>query len=150
MQSIGRPMNWTFDDDMVDGLFFCATLTGRRGGHTPFSQAGAVTSDTGAEAVKPDPCSPWEGHSSRGAAVSGIKVRSLVGLSVHSAFHWWSAHCAARMLLLSEKLNNYLKEAWKKGEEQLSTLTLAMCFEQMTLTQLRQVMTRLWFDLKKF
>jgi len=36
--------------------------------------------------------------------VSRIKVRSLVGLSAHSAFHWWSAHCAARMLLLSEKL----------------------------------------------
>jgi len=36
--------------------------------------------------------------------VSGIEVRSLVGLSAHSAFHWWSAHCAARMLLLSEKL----------------------------------------------
>ena len=36
--------------------------------------------------------------------VSGIEVRSLVGLSTHSAFHWWSAHCAARMFLLSEKL----------------------------------------------
>ena len=35
---------------MVDGLF-CATLTGRRGGHTPFVQAGAETTDTGAEAV---------------------------------------------------------------------------------------------------
>ena len=36
--------------------------------------------------------------------VPGIKMLSLVGLSVHSAFHWWSAHCVARMLLLSEKL----------------------------------------------
>jgi len=35
--------------------------------------------------------------------VSGIEVRSLVGLSAHSALHWWSAHCATRMLL-SEKL----------------------------------------------
>ena len=25
---------------MVDGLFFCATVTGRRGGHAPFVQAG--------------------------------------------------------------------------------------------------------------
>jgi len=31
---------------MVDSLFFCATLTGRRGGHTPFVQAGAETSNT--------------------------------------------------------------------------------------------------------
>jgi len=49
-------MDWTLEDNMVDGLFFCATLTGRRGGHTPFVQAGAGMSDTGAEAVKPDPC----------------------------------------------------------------------------------------------
>ena len=35
--------------------------------------------------------------------VSGMKMRGLVGLSAHSAFHWWSAHCAARMLL-SDKL----------------------------------------------
>jgi len=33
-------MGWTLED-MVDGLFFCATLTGRREGHTPFVQAGA-------------------------------------------------------------------------------------------------------------
>jgi len=48
---------------MVDGLFFCATLTGRRGAHTPFVQARVETSDTGTEAVKPDPGSSWEGHS---------------------------------------------------------------------------------------
>jgi len=47
-------MDWTLEDNMVDGLFFSATLTGRRGGHTPFVQAGAETPDTGAEAVKPD------------------------------------------------------------------------------------------------
>jgi len=48
-------MDWTLEDNMVDGLFFCATLTGCSGGHTPFVQAGVETSDTGAEAVKPDP-----------------------------------------------------------------------------------------------
>ena len=53
-------MDWTLEDSMVDGLF-CATLTGRRGGHAPFVQAG--TPYTGAEAVKPDPGSSWEGHS---------------------------------------------------------------------------------------
>ena len=47
---------------MVDGLFFCATLTGRRLGHTSFAQAGAEMSDTGAEAVEPDPGSSWEGQ----------------------------------------------------------------------------------------
>ena len=54
---------------MVDGLF-CATLTGRRGGHTPSAQAGAETSDTGAEAFKPDPGSSWEGHS--GCVCTGV------------------------------------------------------------------------------
>jgi len=72
---------------MVDGLF-CTTLTGRRGGYTPFVQAGAETSDTGAEAVELDPGSSWEGHSGgNGVPVSRIEVRSLVGLSAHSAFH---------------------------------------------------------------
>jgi len=56
-------MDWTLEDDMVDGLFFCATLTGRRGGHTSFVQAGVETSNTGAQAVKPDSGSSWEGHS---------------------------------------------------------------------------------------
>ena len=28
MQSIGMSMGWTLEDNMVDGLFFCATLTG--------------------------------------------------------------------------------------------------------------------------
>jgi len=55
-------MDWTVEDDMVDGLF-SATLTGRRGSHIPFVHAGAETSDTGAEAVEPDPGSSWEGHS---------------------------------------------------------------------------------------
>jgi len=56
---------------MVDGLFFCATLTGRRGGDVPFVQAGAETSDTGAEAVKLDPSCSRKGHSRRvGAGVA--------------------------------------------------------------------------------
>ena len=36
--------------------------------------------------------------------VSGMKIRSLVGLFVLSAFHWWSAQCDARFLLLSDKV----------------------------------------------
>jgi len=54
MQSMGMSMDWTLEDNMVGGLFICATLTDRRGGHTPFAQAGVETSDTGAEAVKRD------------------------------------------------------------------------------------------------
>ena len=104
MQSMERSMDWTLEDNMVDGLFFCTTLTGRRGGHTPIVQAGAETSDTGSAAVKPDPDSSWEGHSEGWVPVSRMKMRSLVGFSVHSAFHWWSAQCAARMVLLSDEL----------------------------------------------
>jgi len=55
MQPMGRLMDWTLEDDMVNGLFFCATLTGRKGSHTLSVQAGEETSDTDAEAVKPDP-----------------------------------------------------------------------------------------------
>jgi len=78
-----RSMDWTLEDNMVNGLFFCATLTG----HAPFVQAGAETSATGAEVVKLVPGSSWESHSGGWVPVSGIKVHSLVGLSVHSAFH---------------------------------------------------------------
>jgi len=46
-------MDWTLVIDTVDGWFFRAKLTGGRGGHIPFVQAGAETSDTRAEAVKP-------------------------------------------------------------------------------------------------
>jgi len=34
-------MDWTFENDMVDGLFFCATLTGRIRCHISYVQAGA-------------------------------------------------------------------------------------------------------------
>jgi len=60
-----RSMDSILEDNMVDGLLFCVTLTGRRGGHTPFVQTEVETPDTGAEAVKLDPGSTWEGHSRR-------------------------------------------------------------------------------------
>jgi len=78
-------MDWTLEDNMVDGLFFCATLTGRRGGHTQFLQAGVETSDIDAEAVKPDPGSSWKGHS--GGVGAGVGDENLLGLSSYSAFH---------------------------------------------------------------
>jgi len=79
-------MDWTLEDNMVHGLFFCAKLTGRRGGHTPFVQAGAQTSDTGAEAVEPDARCSWNGHSKIVSAGVRVKV-SLARLSNYSAFH---------------------------------------------------------------
>ena len=62
-------MDWTVEDYMVDGLF-CATLTGCKGDHTPFAQAGTETSDTGTKVVETDPGSSWEGHS--GGACTGV------------------------------------------------------------------------------
>jgi len=56
-------MEWILEGNMVDGLFFCATLTSHKGSLTPFMQTGAETSDTGVETVKSDPGSVWEGHS---------------------------------------------------------------------------------------
>ena len=76
MQSMGRSMDWTMEDNMVDGLFFCATLTGRRGGHIPFVQADAETPDTGAEAVMPDPGCSWEGHYGGGVGVGDENAES--------------------------------------------------------------------------
>ena len=104
MQSMGRSMDWTLEDNMVDGLFFCATITGHGEGHTPFIQAGVETSATSVEAVKADPGSSLGGSFRAWVPVSGMKMRGLLGLSTHSPFHWWSAHCAAHMLLLSDEL----------------------------------------------
>jgi len=96
-----RSMDWTLEDDMDNGLFFCATLTGPRGGHTRLYQQ---------ERKRPTPVrrrlsrtQAFLGRVIPGVCVqvTGIKVRSSEGLSAHLAFYWWSAHCAARMLLLS-------------------------------------------------
>jgi len=62
-------MDWTLEDNMVDDLFLCTTLTGRRGGQNPFVQAGVERSDTDSEAVEPDPGSSWDGHSGGTAGV---------------------------------------------------------------------------------
>jgi len=59
---------------MVDGLFSCATLTGRRNRPYPFVWAGVETSDTGAEAVKPDPGSSWEGQRAEYSQRTGCAV----------------------------------------------------------------------------
>jgi len=70
---------------MVDGLFFCATLTDRRGGHIPFAQAGAETSNTGAEAVKPDPGSSWECHS--GEVGAGVRDENSKACGIVRPLH---------------------------------------------------------------
>jgi len=72
----------------VDGLYirgqsrrwFVLRHTGRKGGHTPLLQAGAETSDNGAEAVKPDPGSSWEGHSGGVGAAVGIENAESSGV----------------------------------------------------------------------
>jgi len=77
VQSMWRSMDWTLEENMVDGLFLCTTLTGRRGGHTPFVQAGVETSDTGVEAVKSNPYCSWKDHSPRiGASVPDENTES--------------------------------------------------------------------------
>jgi len=72
-------MQWALKDNMVDGFFSCATLTGRRGSHTPLVQAGVETSDTGVEGVKPDSVSSWEGRSERVDAGVGDKDAESCG-----------------------------------------------------------------------
>ena len=67
-------MDWTVEDDMVDGLF-CATLTGHRRGHILFLQAGVETSNTSAKPVKPDSGSSWEGHSKGGGGGAADSTR---------------------------------------------------------------------------
>ena len=53
--------------------------SGRRGGHTPFVQAGAEIHDTGADSVKPESSCSWEGHSVGWVPVSDMKILGLEG-----------------------------------------------------------------------
>ena len=92
---------------MVDGLFFCATLTGCRESYTPLVQTGAESPDIGSETVKPDPGSSWRDTTGGGMPASGMKRWSLLSLSIHAAFHWWSTQCAGHVLLLSDELMSW-------------------------------------------
>jgi len=81
VQSIWSLMDWTLEDNMVDSLFFCGTLIGCKGGHTPFVQAVAKMFDTSVEAVKLNLHCSWNGHSRRVVACLGDKCtefRSVV------------------------------------------------------------------------
>jgi len=104
MQSMWRLMDWTFEDSVVDRLFFCVTLTGRRR---------AILHLCKQERKLPTPVRRRlsRTHTVLGRVfpggwvpVTGMKVRSLVGLCNHSAFHRWSAQRAARILMLSDEL----------------------------------------------
>ena len=97
-------------DSMVDGLLICATLTGGRGGHTPFVQTRAETPDTGAEAVKSNQGYSWEGCSGGWGRCQVWKCGVLWSFSAYSALHWYSAQCTACMLLL-------LMRHWWRGNE---------------------------------
>ena len=66
-----RLMDWTLEDHMVDSLFFCATLTGHRGDHTPSVQTEADTSNTGAEAVS--------------------QTHAVLGRVIPSECRWWKS-----------------------------------------------------------
>jgi len=64
-------MDWTLKENMVGGLFHCATLTGCRWCCTTIVQVGAETSDTPQEAVKSKPHCSWKVHSRRVGACVG-------------------------------------------------------------------------------
>ena len=60
--------------------------------------------------------------------VPGMKMRGLVGLSAHSAFYWWSAQCAARMLLSDQgriqpvTLGGDFSNIWQSSHYGLTTV----------------------------
>ena len=93
-------MDCILDNNMVDGLFFCTVLTGRRGGHTPSAQAGAETRGTSAEAVKLDPCCFRKGYFERVGTGVGDEVCRVVR-PLHLPLVIRAAHT-----LLSDKLMN--------------------------------------------
>ena len=84
-------------------MFFCATLTDCRGDHNPFVPPGVETSNTGAEAVKPDQRCSWRAIPGDWVPMSGMKIWSLIVLSYCSSFHLWYVE-VPHLLLSSEEL----------------------------------------------
>jgi len=80
LQSMRRSIDWTLEDNMVDSLFFCATITVRRGDHSPFVPAGAETPDIRRRLSRT--------QALLGRVISTGVGDENVGLSNHSAFHW--------------------------------------------------------------
>jgi len=77
VQSVDRSMDWTLEDNTHRSQSMPYPICAGR----------SVSFDLGAEAFKPDPSCSWKGNSRRRLLVSRMKVRSLAGLSNHSAFH---------------------------------------------------------------
>jgi len=82
-----RSVDWTLEDNMVNGFFFCATLTGRSGGHTPFVK-GAETPTPVWRRLSWTQVLLWRVIPGEWVPVWRMKMQSLVGLSSHSAVHW--------------------------------------------------------------
>ena len=90
-------MDWTLEDNMVDGLFFCATLTSRRGGHTPFVQAEPETCGGGLAGTR-----RFLGWSLGGAGIGDENAESCGVVRPLRIPLVIRPQCAARMLLLSD------------------------------------------------
>jgi len=73
-------------------------------GHTPFVQAGAETSNTGAEEVKPDPGCSWKGHYERVGAGVGDKSMGSCRDCPPTPHSIGDPPNALHVLLLSDKL----------------------------------------------
>ena len=130
MQSMGWLMDWPLVDIMIDSLFFCATLTATPHLH---KQSGNARHQCGGGSRT---------RTVHGRVISGgwvpvprMKVRSLVVLSNHSTFHWWSAQSAARMLLLSDELMSCCA-AGTNGCLDLRRRAFASCAVNLFLTHL--------------
>jgi len=104
VQFVGRSMDWTLEDNMVGCLFFCATLTDRRGAIPHLYRQERKRTTPVRRRLSRIQALLERVIPRRWVPMSGMKVRSLVRLLNHSAFHWWSSHCAARRWLLSDKL----------------------------------------------
>ena len=134
---------------MVDGLFFCATLTGRTGSHTSFVQTGAEMPDTVAEAVKPHLDSSWEGHSRAvGASAKGpvmivkwctTDIVQYIEVFQMSACELWSQlhgnqSCTGKRPISKGWHGSLCKDIFKQFVSEKSTVDLKFSFQAFCLT----------------
>ena len=100
MQSMERSMDSRLNDNIVDSLCFCTTLTGRRGGHTHLHKQ---------ERKRPTPVRRWLSWTQAllGRVILGVSAgdENAEFCGVVYPLHWWSTQCATCMLLSVELIN---------------------------------------------
>ena len=146
---MGRSIDWALQDNMMDGLFFCASLTGCRKGHTIcVSRSGKVRHRWGG--IKPEPRCSWQGHSRRVGADESTESRSVASTTPHSIgdpprephfccccqMNWWAVVQRLQMSVsIWDAVNSHSMARWALSGADTQAPYGTACWRQCGLRQ---------------